>query len=204
MNLLRVFPLLALSLTLGGCISLFPKQDAAQLYRFDGDVRAANTATSSETFGVFRVRTGFPQEVAGDRILGMVDNEAAYVAEARWVAPAAVLFDSAVAHAFDANNGPARLVTRGEIGRARYGLRLDVRRFETVYDQGRQAAPQVSVEVRAVMTGLKDRSLTGEKLFTAHVRAGDNRVGAIVAAFDTAVGQVLGEIVAWTNGGGAG
>lgn len=202
----RALPVAIAAVALSGCISLFPKQDPAQLYRFDGvhtPPPASASSSSSEGFGVFRVRTGFPVEAGGDRILSATGNETAYVAKARWVAPASVLFDAAVAQAFDANPGAARLVTRGELSRAEYGLRLDVRRFEAVYDQGAEAAPEVVVEVRAVLNGFKTRNLAGERLFTARVRAGDNRVGAIVNAFDAAVGQVLGEVVTWTNGRGA-
>lgn len=196
----RALPLLVAAVALSGCISLFPKSDPAQLYRFDGaDLEPVAANTGAESFGVFRGRIGFQSEAAGDRILGVVGNETAYIGESRWVAPASVLFDAAVARAFDSNSGPARLVTRGEFSRAQYGLRLDVRRFEAVYDQGREAAPSVTVEVRAVLSGFRERNLAGERIFTARVRAGDNRVGAIVNAFDQAVGQVLGEIVAWTN-----
>lgn len=200
----RALPLVVAAVALSGCISLFPKQDPAQLYRFDGaDAAPAAAAQIGESFGVFRGRIGFQTESAGDRILGVTGNETAYIGESRWVAPAAVLFDAAVARAFDGNAGPARLVSRGELGRAEYGLRLDVRRFEAVYDQGNEAAPEVVVEVRAVLTGFRNRTLAGERVFSARVRAGDNRVGAIVNAFDSAVGQVLGEIVAWTNARGA-
>jgi len=38
----------------------------------------------------------------------------------------------------------------------------------------------------------------GEQIFEASVPAGDNRVGAIVAAYDQAVKDVLGKLVAWT------
>lgn len=201
--MLRALSLFAVAVALSGCISLFPKQDPAQLYRFDGaDAAPASAAQSGAGFGVFRGRIGFQAEAAGDRLLSVVGNETAYIGESRWVAPASVLFDAAVSRAFDGNSGPARLVTRGELGRAEYGLRLDVRRFEAVYDQGREAAPEVVVEVRAVLSGFRDRNLAGERVFDARVRAGDNRVGAIVNAFDAAVGEVLGEIVAWTNGRG--
>ena len=197
-------PLLIAAVALSGCISLFPKQDPAQLYRFDGaDAAPASTAPGGESFDVFRGRIGFQTESSGDRILGVIGNETAYIGESRWVAPASVLFDAAVARAFDGNSGPARLVTRGELGRAEYGLRLDVRRFEAVYDRGREAPPEVVVEVRAVLTGFRSHALAGERVFDARVRAGDNRVGAIVNAFDAAVGEVLGEIVTWANGRGA-
>ena len=48
-----------------------------------------------------------------------------------------------------------------------------------------------------------DRALLGDKVFEGRSRAADNRVGAIVPAYDAAVGDVLGQIVAWTDQTGA-
>jgi cholesterol transport system auxiliary component len=78
-------------------------------------------------------------------------------------------------------------------------LRLDVRNFEARYDDGAGAAPTVVVRVHAALTRDRNRSLVSEQVFEARIRAGDNRVSAIVAAFDHAVGDVLGQLVAWTN-----
>ena len=50
----------------------------------------------------------------------------------------------------------------------------------------------------------EDRALVGDQIFEARVKAADNRVGAIVPAFDQATAKVLGEIVAWVNAAGPG
>ena len=115
------------------------------------------------------------------------------------MAPAVVLWDAAVLSAFDADPGPARLISRGEAGKVDYVLRLDVRNFETRYDQGPKAAPTVVVRVRASLTSGANRTLTGERLFEAQVTAADNRVSEIIPAYDRAVAEALKEIVAWTN-----
>ncbi len=121
------------------------------------------------------------------------------MAGARWVAPASILFEEALAQAFDRNPGPARLITRGEVRPASSLLRLDVRRFETVYDSGKATAPVVVVRVRATLTARDDRTQVAEEIFEAQVRASDNRVGQIVAAYDAAVGEVLEAVVSWSN-----
>jgi len=92
-----------------------------------------------------------------------------------------------------------RLIARGEPAVAPYVLRLDVRNFETQYDQGPKAAPIVVIRVRAAMTSTADRTLVAEKLFEKRVRAGDNRVTAIVPAYDRTVAELLAEVVTWTN-----
>jgi cholesterol transport system auxiliary component len=197
--LLRLLAVGATALALSACVSLLPKTKPAHLYRFGQPVSADAVATPMGAVGVFRTNATFQREAAGDRLLTITGGKAAYVAETRWVAPAAVLWDEAVVAAFDADAGPVRLIARGEPASAAYVLRLDVRNFEAHYDQGPKAPPLVVVRVRAAMTGATDRGLVGEKLFEKRIRAGDNRVSAIVPAYDRAVSEVLAEVVAWTN-----
>lgn len=92
---------------------------------------------------------------------------------------------------------------RTDVTRADYVIRLDVRTFEARYDEAGKGAPTVVVQVRAVMARPSDRALLGDKVFEGRSRAADNRVGAIVPAYDAAVGDVLGQIVAWTDQTGA-
>jgi len=197
--LLRLAAISATALALSACVSLLPKSKPAHLYRFGQPVAAAAMTAPTGQVGVFRGSAVFQREAAGDRLLTITDGKAAYVADTRWVAPAAVLWDEAVVAAFDADPGQVRLIARGEPGSAAYVLRLDVRNFEAQYDRGPKAAPTVVVRVRAAITGGPDRGLVGEKLFEKRVTAGDNRVGAIVPAYDRAVAEVLAEVVAWTN-----
>ncbi|WP_369059122.1 ABC-type transport auxiliary lipoprotein family protein [Caulobacter sp. 73W] len=192
---------LALPLGLGGCISLFPKSDPAQMYRF-GDTPAADApaGNAGDVIGVLKPPSSFTRPAAGDQILTISPGgEAAYVAEARWIAPAIVLWDEAVQKAFDANPGAARLIARGERQSADMAMRLDVRTFEARYDNGEKAPPAVTVSVRGVLLKTADRTLLDDRMFSATVRAADNRQGPIVAAYDQATAKVLADIVAWTN-----
>lgn len=186
------------AIALSGCISLFPKTEPAQLYRFEAKAPAP-AAASGPLFGVQRLGISFPRASGGDRILTVNDKgEAAYIAGARWVSPASVLFDDEVTAAFQ-GAGRARLIGRGEVIKADYSLKLDVTTFEAHYDRGPKGAPEIVVSVRGVITRNQDRALVGERVFTANVRAAENRVGAIVPAFNTALTQVLGQLVAWVN-----
>jgi cholesterol transport system auxiliary component len=193
----------ALTVPLGGCVSLLPKTKPAQLYRFGEGLAApasSTTASTANAFGVLKGPTGFVRSSAGDRILAVSPGgEATYIAEARWVSAAAVLFDEALERAFDADPGRARLISRGEVGKAELMLKLDVRAFEADYRSGAKSAPTARVEVRALITRNLDRTLVSDEVFTAQVRAGDNRVGPITQAFDKAVAQVLSQVVATVN-----
>jgi cholesterol transport system auxiliary component len=198
----RKRPLLALAaaplaaLSLAGCVSLLPKSTPAELYRFD--VPSATASARPDSIGVFRAGGQFQREAAGDRILTLTGERAAYIAGARWVAPAEVLFDQAVLNAFDGSTGRVRLVSRGEPVRSDYALRLDVRNFETEYSEGR--APAVLVRVRAMITRDQTPTPVAERIFEARAPAAENRVTAIVAAYNQALAKVLGDIVAWANG----
>ena len=192
-----------LALSLSACVSLLPKAKDAQTYRFGGNPEAASgpvQVSPPGAFGVLKAPTGFVRSAAGDQILTVAPgNQTAYIARARWVSPAQVLFDEALERAFDADPGRARLISRGEVGKAELVLKLDVRAFEADYLNGAGAPPTVRVEVRALITRNLDRSLVGDQLFTASVPAGDNRVGAISAAFDKAVAEVLSQVVVAAN-----
>lgn len=203
--LLRIGGAVALALSLSACVSVFPKSKPAQLYRFDAQAPSAeeSMARPAAKFAVTRSGGSFVRSAASDRILTVTGTEVAYIAESRWVTPAVTLFDEALAKAFDMNAGAARLAARGELAKVDYGLRVDVTRFEAVYDQGPKAPPMVVVAARMTLTRNSDRSLVGTDIIEAQVRAGDNRVGAIVEAFNKAAGQALNGIVAWTNRTGA-
>lgn len=190
----------AAALGLSGCISLLPKSKPAQLYRFNPPAAAAPKAPlATNAVGVFQGGGEFQRESAGDRILTVTGPKVAYIAQVRWAAPAQVLFDQALDAAFESAGGHVRLVPRGAPAATDYVLRVDVRNFETRYEAGRKAAPTVVVRVHALMTRDRARTLVSEQVFEARVRAGDNRVAAIVEAYSKATDEVLGELVAWTN-----
>lgn len=197
--ILRAAGALLCAMAVSGCVSLLPKSKPATLYRFGQAPASGAPSPASGTVGVFRAGGSFQREAGGDRLLTVTGEKAAYIAGTRWVSPAAVLFDEAVLAAFDADAGKVRLISRGEPGKASYAMRLDVRNFEARYDHGPKAAPQVVIRVRATLTRDQDRELVSEQFFEAGVRAADNRVGAIVPAYDKAVAEILGKLVAWAN-----
>ena len=186
-------------LALGGCISLFPKSKPAQLYRFDNEpLQAGQTLPAAGARVIARGNMRFETAAAGDRILTVTGADTAYIAGSRWVAPAPVLFEEALIKAFAAGGG-ARLAEAGSSLHANELINIDVQTFETRYDQGPQAPPQVMVQVRVQLVRVSDHSVVGEQLFTSAQRASDNRVGPIVEAYDAGVRDLLAKLVAWTT-----
>ncbi|MGZ3375700.1 MAG: ABC-type transport auxiliary lipoprotein family protein [Phenylobacterium sp.] len=194
--MLRLALLAACAASLGGCISLLPKTKPAQLYRFGAPPAASPATPAPNAVAVYLSNGKFQEESSDDRILTVTGGKAAYIADSRWVSPAEILFEEAVGRAFDSS--PIRMIARGQPGRFAYAERIDVRTFEARYDSGAKAAPTVVVRLHAALTRA-DQSSVGEQDFEARVPASANRVGAIVAAFNTAVGDVVGKIVAWTE-----
>ena len=187
---------LSLVVGLGGCVSLLPKSKPSQLYRFGGGATAAPppaTAVSAGP-GVVLLGLGFPLAAGGDGILTMTGDQAAYIGETRWVSPASVLFQEAAERAFDRPGAGVRLLGRSDLGAARALLRLDVRDFQTLYDQGAAAAPVVVISLHAYLTGIDGR-LIDSRGFEVRKRAGDNRVAAIVRAYDEATTEILDSVV---------
>ena len=200
MRLSRAFIALALAVPVGAC-ALLSGGDPAQLYRF-GAEPAPTMSVEGAKFGVLKSTTDFVAAAASDKILTVTRGEAAYIKDARWVSPASVLFDELVDRTFQGSSGRARLITRGEVAKADYVLKLDVRTFEARYP-GPKLAPEVVVETRATLTRSDTRELVAEEVFTSRVQAGENRVSAIVAAYDQAADEVISDIYAWVNSGGA-
>ena len=202
-SLSRAFALAAAALALTGCITLLPEADPVGLYRFGVSPAPASKGEPATLFGVFKTPTVFTRASAGDRILTITQGEAAYIAGARWVSPASILFDEAVARAFEADAGRARLIGRGEVAKADLVLRLEVLSFEAVYVNGPKAAPEVLVQVRSVLSRNSDRTLVGDQVFEARVKASSNRVSTIVEAYDSATAKVLNELTDWVSASGA-
>ena len=99
---LRALSLIAAALALSACVSLLPDAEPSQLYRLEGAIDpSATIAPPAPTFGLVLPSTGFVQAASGDRILTVTGDEVAYIAGARWVAPASELFEEAVERAFD-------------------------------------------------------------------------------------------------------
>jgi cholesterol transport system auxiliary component len=184
--------------TLGGC-ALLSSPDPVQLYRF-GNLPSgvSELEAPASTVPVAMRRPEFAQAVREDRILGVTGTEAAYIKGARWVSSAEILFTDSLESAFAAQSTRVRLVGPRELTRAGQALDIDVRTFEARY-AAPGAAPVVTIIARVRLLNAQERSVTAERVFTVEQPAGENRVGAIVSAFDSASRELNTRIVEWTD-----
>ena len=192
----------AVAAGLSACISVLPKTKPDQLYNFGQRVEAGAPAAAprvgTAAAGVLLTTVEFPRAAMGDQILTISGVQSAYIAQSRWVGPASVLFREAVERAFDRSAQRSRLIARGETGRAALVLRLDVLDFEALYPNGPGTTPTVAVSVKGRLSGADGRVIE-DRTFDVRRPAADNRVGPIVEGFDAAVGEVLSQLVAWTD-----
>jgi cholesterol transport system auxiliary component len=181
---------------LAGCAGLLGGGGRpANLYRFGNTPVSATepdrTAPGPIQLVAFR-GADFPVESRGDRILTMRGPNAAYVAQSRWIAPAADLFDTALRREFARSLAGVRLVAPAKGPRADFVLSIDVRRFEAAYEGGE--APVIAMEANIKLLRSADRAIIGEWTFSSRKPAAENKVSAIVSAYDEATSEMIGHI----------
>ena len=195
--MIRTLALAAVAaVSLSGC-ALLSSPDPVQMYRF-GDPTGAATTTVSSPVQVKLRAVEMPQASQGDRLLGVTGTEAAYIGGARWVSPALMLYGDALEASFASQARAVRLIGRRELTPTTRLLDVDVRAFETRYDYA-GAAPTVVVTARARMLRFPERTVVAEQTFTVSQPASENRISAIVDAYDVATRDINTQIVSWTD-----
>jgi len=190
----------AASLALAGCVSLFPKSEPAQLYRFGGIAAAQpGPGAMSGQVGISVTPVDFVAAAAGDRIMTTTGPEVAYIAGGRWAAPALTLFTESMEQAFERDARVVSIQGRRGAGGVQLLLDVDVNSFEARYENGREAAPTAVVSMDAKLIRIADRSVVAHRVIEVRQPASENRMGAIVQALDTANSQALGQLVEWTD-----
>jgi len=205
---LRLAASAAVLTALGGC-ALLSSPDPVQNYRFGLPMAAPSAVGDTPaplTVSIRRIE--FPQATGDDKILGVTGLETAYIGGARWVSPASTLFDDSLKAAFANRADRIRVLGRREPGTPPLVLQVTVTTFEARY-AAPGAVPDVVVTARAQLRSTPERRAGGgtirpeegrsvERVFTVTQPAGDNRVSAIVAAFDTATRDINTQIADWT------
>jgi cholesterol transport system auxiliary component len=146
-----------------------------------------------------RVRTGLD----GDRIAALYpDRRLDYFAGARWSGPLDEVVQDLALQAFRTHANFRTVHTDTSAFGAGYWLELDVVDFQAEYPGGgaasESAPPTVHVQLLARVGNAGDRHVIGQYTADSRQPATDNRLSAIVAAYNQAVDAVLSKIVADT------
>lgn len=205
---LQIAAVAAAAAVLSGC-SLLSTPDPVQNYRFGLPLDAPSAQGDTPApLSVSIRRIEFPEATGDDRILGVTGTETAYIGGARWVSPASTLFDDSLKAAFANRADQIRVLGRREPGTPPLVLQVSVTTFEARYSAP-GATPDVVITARAQLRSTPERRANGnqirpeqgrsvERVFTVTQPAGENRVSAIVAAFDTATRDINTQIADWT------
>lgn len=187
---------------LAGC-ALLSSPEPVQTYRFGGAAPTVSESVGPTAISIALRRVEFPEAVEGDKLLAVTGTETAYIKGARWVSPAADLYMESLENAFAGQATRVRLLGPREAVRSGRSLDIDMRAFEARYDAP-STVPTVVVTARVRVTAMPERNVTAERIFTVEQPATENRVSAIVEAFDMATRDINTQIVAWTeaNSGG--
>lgn len=192
------------AISLSGCVTLFPKAKPAQLYHLGLEAEGSEQATSGAGLPVLLGAVQFNRAVAGDRLLTRQGDQAAYVAQARWTMPAALLFEESIAKAFMRGTGDARLISPKDPVVAKLVLRLDVRALEIRYAEGSRRSPVAVVNMSGLLADSDQRTVVSQSVFDCQVPAKSNRVQSLVAALNGALFDCQGQVVKWTDQTAAG
>lgn len=134
--------------------------------------------------------------------------ELRYFEHANWIDFAPKMVQALIIESFE-NSGKIISVGREQIGlRSDFVLKTELREFQAEYEDrlpvdtkelGPNApAPWVRVRLNAKLVKMPQREIVAHQTFERRVRAQENRMNAIIDAFDDALGKTLKSVVVWT------
>lgn len=193
---LRAACLAAALAALGACSTLGKLDEAAELYTLTPKSRFDEGLPN--VFWQLTVDTPVaPANVNTGRILlAQTATSSDYYANAAWTDRAPLMVQTLIIDSFE-NSKRIVAVSRDTIGlRANYILQTDLREFQAEYYHG--GPPIVRVRIAAKIVRMPDRQIIGARGFERCYRAKENKLPAIVRAYDDALGSVLRRLVGWT------
>ncbi len=131
-------------------------------------------------------------------LLTAPDHRLEHFAASKWAAPAPRMLASLAAETL--RNRGVLAAVHDDISPfpGDYLLRIAIRRFDADYAAGTGAAPAATVVLDCTVGTRVDRKLLATFVAQATVRADDNRMGAVVAAFEQATQDAMGKLTEQT------
>lgn len=186
----------AAAVFLAGCSGMIGPGPAPQLYVLHPALGPIPGATDA-AWQLAVAQPSAPHSLDTDRIaLALTPETMDYYANSAWQDRAPAIVQRALLEGFE-NSGKIAAVARDTQGiRADYLLQTDLRSFEARYDTP-DTAPAAVVDIAAKLLRTSDRNIVTSLQSRHTATAAANTVTAVVAAFDTALGGAVEEIVTW-------
>ena len=182
-------------LTLSGCGSVFESNlPAPQAYVLRLPPRPASTEgiTGAGSLRVQRPEAGPGLNSENIAVLRS-DRRFDFYAATRWAAPAPDLVESVVVDALREGGMFSAVYDDAAPYAPQYNLRCGLRRFEADYTSGGHA-PTVQVALDCTFGRHRDRTLLADFTAQGSAVASDDRLGAVVAAFESATSQAITQL----------
>ena len=192
--------ILASSFLLGGCGGVFQSDiPAAQAFVLRLPPRVAVPPPATQYGSVLLQRPEAGPGLDSDRIaLLRSDNRFDFYAASRWAAPAPDVIASVIIDELRSGGNFSAVFDDTSPYAPRYNLRVTLRRFEADYSSpGSGAAghaPTVHVLLDCTLGRHHDRELLASFTAQGTAVAGDDRLTAVVAAFEAASKAAMGEL----------
>jgi len=195
----RILAILSTSFALTACSGVFEsKLDAPQAYVLRlPPATAPAAATSGGSVLLQRPEAG--PGLDSDRIaLLRSDQRFDFYAASRWAAPAPDLIESVMLDALRATGAFSAVFDDSAPYAPVYNLRCGLRRFESDYTSERGGAggraPTVHVALDCTLGRRRDRQLLASFTAQGSSVAGEDRLSAVVAAFEAATATAMKEL----------
>ena len=192
---IRVPTIFATALLLTACSGVFEsKLEAPQAYVLRLPPPANVPAVAPNAGSVLLQRPEAGPGLDSDRIVLLRSGQRFDVyAASRWAAPAPDLVENVMIDALRATGSFAAVFDDTSPYAPRYNLRCAMRRFEADYSSGGRA-PTVHVVLDCTLGRHRDRALLGSFTARGSAVADEDRVSAVVAAFESATAGAMTEL----------
>ncbi|MBX3690637.1 ABC-type transport auxiliary lipoprotein family protein [Dokdonella sp.] len=192
---MRPFTIVALATLLAGCSALGGKHTPFSIH----SPKLSPFAPAATTPVDWQLQIALPQASSAldsPRIAVMPHPGVLEVyPAARWRDPAPRLLRSLVVEAFDLS-GRVGGVSGANVGlSADYALAIDLRDFQA--EVGRDGT-RAAIRLQARLFDLRGNRIVATRAFDETAAAANSDVGNVVAAFETALAQLMPELVNWT------
>ena len=196
----RLLTLLLVVVGLGGCGGVFESEiPAAQAFVLRLAPRPVVTPSATPHGSVLVQRPEAGPGLDSDRIaLLRSDHRFDFYAASRWAAPAPDMVESVIVDALRASGNFSAVFDDTSPYAPRYSLRVTLRRFESDYTaEGKGSggrAPTVYVVLDCTLGRHRDRELLASFTAQGSAVAGEDRLTAVVAAFEAATATAVAQL----------
>jgi len=199
-NIVRTMSVSTIAVLLCSCVSFLPEPSPAPtVYRLTvPQSMSTNVAPSSQVVNIEYPTS--PRALGGTNIVLSPDGRRlTSAAGASWAEAVPSMLRNSLIDTLTRDGQVIGVIPKGST-RVPYRLNTDIRRFEAVFDQGEDAAPNVTVQINVALTDTQTRKLMGVHTVTKQARAGVKSVSSIVEAKDRATKDAMDEISTWLSG----